>query len=129
MWGNTCRAVHSIVEISSAVWPFGWSIDTETRRRVRVRDAIDGNEHEQNSDDDDHAHRYNPALLLTRLLLLSSLLDQIIQSRIDPSLINFAPERTIGSNDPISPVFPHDLDAVNGGPFPSVSRWNERKVR
>jgi hypothetical protein len=37
-----------------------------------VRDSIDGNEHEQNSDDDDHAHRYNPALLLTRLLLLSS---------------------------------------------------------
>jgi hypothetical protein len=93
-----------------------------------VRDSIDGNEHEQNSDDDDHAHRYNPALLLTRLLLLSSLLEQIIQSRIDPSLINVAPERTIGSNDPISPVFPHDLDAVNG-PFPSVSRWNERKVR
>src|SRR6516162_7953130 len=70
-----------------------------------------------------------PLHLLTRLLLLSSLLEQIIQSRIDPSLINVAPERAIGSNDPISPVFPHYLDAVNGGPFPSVSRWNERKVR
>jgi hypothetical protein len=93
-----------------------------------VRDSIDGNEHEQNSDDD-HAHRYNPALLLTRLLLLSSLLEQIIQSRIDPSLIDVAPEGAIGSNDPISPVFPHDLDAVYDGPFPSVSRWNERKVR
>src|SRR5262249_29916133 len=43
---------------------FGWSIDTETRRRVRVRDSIDGNKHEQNSDDDDHAHRYNPAALI-----------------------------------------------------------------
>jgi hypothetical protein len=32
------------------------------RRRIRVRDSIDGNEQEQNSDDDDHAHRYNPAL-------------------------------------------------------------------
>jgi len=94
-----------------------------------VRDSIDGSEHEQNSDDDDHAHRYSLALLLTRLLLLSSLLEQIIQSRIDPSLINVAPKRAIGSNDPISPVFPHYLDAVNGGPFPSVSRRNERKVR
>src|SRR5215831_1129442 len=72
--------------------------DTETRRRVRVRDSIDGSEHEQNSDDDDHAHRYSLALLLTRLLLLSSLLEQIIQNRIDPSLINVAPERAIGSN-------------------------------
>jgi len=68
-------------------------------------------------------------LLLTRPLLRSSLLEQIIQSRIDPSLINVAPERAIGSNDPISPVFPHYLDAVNGGPFPSISRRNERKVR
>ena len=56
-----------------------------------MRDSIDGSEHEQNSDDDDHAHRYNQALLLTRLLLLSSLLEQIIQSRFDPSLINVAP--------------------------------------
>jgi hypothetical protein len=67
-------------------------------------------------------------LLLVRLLLLSSLLEQIIQSKIDPSLVNVAPEGAIGGNNPISPVFPHDLDAVYGGSFPSVSRWNERKV-
>jgi hypothetical protein len=27
-----------------------------------VRDSIDGSEHEQNSDADDHAHRYNLGL-------------------------------------------------------------------
>ena len=64
---------------------------------------------------------FPPALLLTRLLLLSSLLEQIIQGGIDPSLVNVAPQRAIGSNDPISAVFLHDLDAVNGGFFPSVS--------
>jgi hypothetical protein len=68
------------------------------------------------------------AMLLIRLPLLPSLLEQIIQSRIDPSLINVAPERAIGGSNPISPVFPHDLDAVYGGPFLSPSRWNERKV-
>jgi hypothetical protein len=59
--------------------------------------------------------------LLTRLPLLSSLLEQIIQGGIDPSLVNVAPQRAIGSNDPVSAVFLHDLDAVNGGCFPSVS--------
>jgi hypothetical protein len=59
--------------------------------------------------------------VLTRLPLLSLLLEQIIQGGIDPSLVNVAPQRTIGSNDPISAVFLHDLDAVNGGFFPSVS--------
>jgi hypothetical protein len=57
---------------------------------------------------------------LTRLLLLLSLPEEIIQGRIDPPLINVAPDRAIGSSNPISPVFPHDLHTVYGGPFPSV---------
>ena len=40
--------------------------------------------------------------LLTQLPLLSSFLEQIIQGRIHPSLVNVAPQRAIGSNDPIS---------------------------
>jgi hypothetical protein len=68
------------------------------------------------------------ALLLTRLLLLS-LPEQISQGGIDSPLVNVAPERTIGSRNPISPVFPHDLDAVYRSPFPSFSRRNEREVR
>jgi hypothetical protein len=61
------------------------------------------------------------ALLLTRLLLLLSLPEEIIQGRIDPPLINVAPDRAIGSSNPISPVFSDDLHAIYGGPFPSVS--------
>ena len=38
-------------------------VNKSARRRVRVRDSIDGSEHEQNSDDDDHAHRYSLASL------------------------------------------------------------------
>src|SRR5262249_36927874 len=55
---------HLLQSSSASASPlaFGWSLDTEMRRRIRVRDSIDGNEQEQNSDDDDHAHRYNPAL-------------------------------------------------------------------
>src|SRR5262249_932995 len=63
--------------------------------------------------------------LLTRLPLLSSLLEQIIQGGVDPSLVNFSPQRALGSNDPISAVFLHDLDAVNGGFFSSVSLRRE----
>src|SRR5215510_16609513 len=52
---------------------------------------------------------YRSRLAMTRLPLLSLLLEQIIQGGIDPSLVNVAPQRTIGSNDPISAVLLHDL--------------------
>jgi hypothetical protein len=62
------------------------------------------------------------APLLIRPPLLPSLFEQIIQSRIDPSLVNVAPERAIGGDNPISPT------TSTPCPFLSVSRWNERKV-
>jgi hypothetical protein len=57
------RCNHLLQSSSASASPlaFGWSLDTQMRRHIRVRDSIDGNEQEQNSGDDDHAHRYNPA--------------------------------------------------------------------
>src|SRR5262249_12071578 len=46
----------------------------------------------------------------------------------DRPLVNVAPLRTVGSHDPVSPVLPHDLDAVYCSSLPSVTRRNERQV-
>jgi hypothetical protein len=63
---------------------------------------------------------------LTRLLLLLPLFqEQVIQGGIDLPLVNVEPLRTVEGHNPISPVFPYDLDTVERGALRSVVRGNE----